>query len=119
LIGVELDPHLCRHARQRAAEIKSDSVSEFTVYEQDMFTVDLERLGATVLILYLLPAGLGKLAPQLSQWLHNNKAEAALKHYKLTDEVLRRVVTINYQIPGWPVSERIVVSKNVINLYRP
>ena len=55
-----------------------------------MFNVDLSDIGATAMVLYLLPAGLEKLKPQLERWLRDG-----------ADTVKRRIVTITYSIPGW------------------
>jgi hypothetical protein len=52
-----------------------------------MFTVDLDALGATVLVLYLLPMGLEKLKVMLEKWLRQSED--------------RRLVTITYSVPGW------------------
>ncbi|KAJ3313646.1 hypothetical protein HDV04_001656 [Boothiomyces sp. JEL0838] len=77
LVGVEFDPLLCKHIRQNYPYIE--------LYEQDMFTVDLELLNVDVMILYLLEQGLGKLKEILKRWLKNE----------------RRIVTVGYFIPGW------------------
>jgi 16S rRNA A1518/A1519 N6-dimethyltransferase RsmA/KsgA/DIM1 with predicted DNA glycosylase/AP lyase activity len=80
VVGVELDPYLAAFARKRLGETG-------VIIECDMFTVNLDAMGATVLILYLLPMGLGKLSGILRSWLNADKT--------------RRIITINYQIPEW------------------
>ena len=78
-IGVEYDPLLIAHIRKEYPWME--------VIHADMFTIDLSALGATVLILYLLPAGLSKLRPLLAEWL--------------SQDSLFRVVTVGYAIPEW------------------
>jgi hypothetical protein len=96
-VGVELDPYLAEFARKRLGESAS-------IIECDMFSVDLNDLGASVLILYLLPLGLGKLSDMLRAWLDSADG--------------RRVVTINYKIPGWELTDsRRVSEMNVLWKY--
>ena len=54
----------------------------------------LEELGVTVLVLYLLPAGLDKLRPFMEQWLNSDRKG-------LGEACSRRIVTITYSVPGW------------------
>ena len=82
VIGVELDPFLYEHASKALIKYSDKAL----VLQQDMFSVDLNSIGATVLVLYLLPAGLQKLDCNLQDFLSLDKN--------------RRVVTIDYQIPG-------------------
>jgi hypothetical protein len=89
-IGIEYDEFLVAHVQKEHPEID--------IRHQDMFTVDLVDLGATVLILYLLPQGLGKLHNLLSRWLSSNSSH--------------RCITIGYSIPEWNVvKEEHVVSQ--------
>ncbi|KAI9188629.1 uncharacterized protein BJ171DRAFT_520766 [Polychytrium aggregatum] len=74
-VGIELDPYLVKHAKEKALQLERQERIAFI--EQDMFTVNLDQLEldsgqctATVLILYLLPTGLDKLKPQLHRWLN-------------------------------------------------
>ncbi|RKO91816.1 hypothetical protein BDK51DRAFT_17561 [Blyttiomyces helicus] len=85
-IGIELDPHLASHIRSSHAALISSS--RLQILEADMFGVDMAELGATVAVVYLLPAGLEKLKPALRAWLEGDAAR-------------RRVVTITYSVPGW------------------
>ncbi|KAJ3273580.1 hypothetical protein HDV01_004347 [Terramyces sp. JEL0728] len=77
VVGVEFDPLLCQHIRSNYPFIE--------LYEQDMFTVDLEALDIDAMVLYLLEQGLGKLRDIFKMWLKGN----------------RRIVTVGYCIPGW------------------
>jgi hypothetical protein len=75
--------------------------------EKDMFTVDLVGLEATVLILYLLPAGLEKLKSNLSHWLTTPSQNGP-----------KRVVTITYSIPDWnPVKGREVEIRDSVSAH--
>ncbi|KAI8614291.1 hypothetical protein BC830DRAFT_1065641 [Chytriomyces sp. MP71] len=84
-VGVELDPHLAAHLRAVVAPRYADGLMR--IIEANMFEIDLVELGATVLVLYLLPKGLSMLRNQLGKWLHGGD--------------LRRIVTITYSIPVW------------------
>jgi hypothetical protein len=87
-IGIEYDELLVAHVKETHPEID--------IRHQDMFTVNLFELRATVLILYLLPQGLGKLRELLSPWLSSNSRY--------------RCITIGYAIPEWKIvkEERVV-----------
>ncbi|KAJ3294581.1 hypothetical protein HK104_003476 [Borealophlyctis nickersoniae] len=88
-IGIELDPYLASHIRaNHSSDISSGAL---TVLEENMFTISLIDLNATVLVLYLLPAGLDKLKPILNTWLRHAG----------TGNLEKRIVTIVYEIPGW------------------
>ncbi|KAH6561285.1 hypothetical protein BASA50_000566 [Batrachochytrium salamandrivorans] len=96
-IGVELDPYLAAYIRNTQSSLIS--TGRLVILEQDMFTVDLESIDATVIIMYLLPSGLNQLKPQLAKWLLVGTAPGALS--------VRRIVTITYSIPDWnPVQEQ-------------
>jgi SAM-dependent methyltransferase len=86
VIGIELDPYLFAYTRDAYA---SDPL--VSVLQCDMFTVNLDALNATVLVLYLLPAGLHKLRDMLTGWMERGSE--------------RRVVTIDYAIPDWTPTE--------------
>ncbi|KAJ8322565.1 hypothetical protein O5D80_008669 [Batrachochytrium dendrobatidis] len=90
-IGVELDPYLAAFIRKTNPSLISNN--KLVIIEQDMFTVDLEAIKATVIVMYLLPAGLEKLKPLLSAWLSRSNVD--------TSQPTRRIVTIAYSIPGW------------------
>ncbi|RKP01191.1 hypothetical protein CXG81DRAFT_779, partial [Caulochytrium protostelioides] len=92
-VGVELDPYLAEHNRVEPALRTALATGRCVFYEQDMFTVDLVALKATVLILYLLPAGLAKLRPQLARWLATPSASPT--------EPAKRVISIIYAVPDW------------------
>lgn len=78
---------------------------DLSIFKRDMFKVDLT--GASVLVLYLLPAGLKRLAEaqDLENWL------AARKE--------RRIVTIDYAIPGWKITQtsQSIASGKPLHLY--
>lgn len=79
LIGVELDPFLF----ERATELRKGCAADVELIHGDMFAFDYDAAGVTVMILYLLPAGLEKLKPKLLSWLSKGN----------------RVITIRYEIP--------------------
>ncbi|KAJ3122890.1 3'-5' exoribonuclease 1 [Physocladia obscura] len=86
VVGVELDLHLARHLREKVAP--QFKVQRFLVIEANMFEVDLDALGVTVLIVYLLPDALKALKPLLQKWFSG-------------DPNIRRIVTIGYSVPEW------------------
>jgi hypothetical protein len=98
-IGVELDPVLAALVRKDQARWISEKEEDckLELLEKDMFTVDLVGLDATVLILYLLPAGLEKLKTNLSKWLI------------APSQKKKRIVTITYSIPDWKPVEGLQV----------
>ena len=67
----------------------------------NMFDVDLVELEVSVLILYLLPAGLAKLRLLLARWFEDSSAMAK-----------KRIVTIGYQIAGW-TPQKTVFAKQI------
>lgn len=62
-VGVDLDPHCVRLARDSAHNEKLDKL--VTIEQKDLFTVDLSQ--ADVVALYLLPKLNAKLIPQVSK----------------------------------------------------
>lgn len=78
-IGVEYDKLLVEHVSRQNPK--------FEIIEADMFKVNLLELKATVMILYLLEAGLGKLKPSLIEWFS-------------VFEESKRILTVGYPIPG-------------------
>lgn len=106
VIGVELDPYLAEFARKSCREqFGQDDVintEKAVIMEMDMFAVDLIALKASVLVLYLLPKGLEKLKDMFTKWFRD------------TSIILnKRVVTVNYAIPGWSaIREKTVVKAN-------
>ena len=103
--GVELDPVLAALVRKDQARWMSsgkDKEGKLELLERDMFTVDLVELDATVLILYLLPAGLEKLKSNLSNWLTAPSQDGGNSKKK-------RIVTITYSIPDWEPIEGLQV----------
>jgi SAM-dependent methyltransferase len=104
-IGVELDPVLSEYMRKKYYDLLVSDRLE--ILERDMFSLDLNAFGATVMILYLLPAGLDKLKSNLSRWFLEEPHEDT--------SVKKRIVTITYSIPGWePVRGEQVVLQNSI-----
>ena len=92
VIGVELDPYLAQHARQNLSDsllkvnLKGSGLF-WQVHEQDMFALDRQIMQqSTIMILYLLPAGLDKLQPVLEEWFLMNPSK-------------NRLITIDYEIP--------------------
>ena len=79
MIGVELDPELAKYASEKYPKVQ--------ILHMDMFKVDLIKLNVTFIVLYLLPNGLFRLINQLTEWF-NDKNQ------------IKRIVTINYEIPG-------------------
>ncbi|KAJ3404957.1 hypothetical protein HDU80_002075 [Chytriomyces hyalinus] len=104
-VGIELDPRLVEHLRQNV--VTRFEKGKLAIIESDMFKVDLEELGASVLVLYLLPDGLEKLKPQLTAWFKNG-AESSLR---------RRIVTIAFSIPGWNCDRAVQVSRQWLFYY--
>ncbi|KAJ3384030.1 hypothetical protein HDU84_003229 [Entophlyctis sp. JEL0112] len=84
-IGVELDPNLAHYLSEKVAP---QFLGKFAVIAENMFNVDLDKLGVTVVVLYLLPAALESLRPLLDGWLGH-------------DPETRRIVTIVYRIDDW------------------
>lgn len=83
-IGVELDPYLVEFVRNQLG--MDDRVE---IIESDMFEVDLLKLQASVMVLYLLPKGLENLKNMFLKWLgHIESSE-------------KRIITIQYRIPNW------------------
>jgi hypothetical protein len=78
-IGVEYDKLLCAHVLKQHPR--------FEIIQADMFKVNIIDLKATVMILYLLEAGLGKLKPVLIQWFADLDGA-------------KRILTVGYPIPG-------------------
>ena len=93
LIGVELDEKLYHHVASNFPFIKA--------IQGNMFDVDLVELEVSVLILYLLPAGLAKLRLLLARWFEDSSAMAK-----------KRIVTIGYQIAGW-TPQKTVFAKQI------
>ncbi|KAJ1558745.1 hypothetical protein HK096_005797 [Nowakowskiella sp. JEL0078] len=114
VIGVELDPHLSRYIREtvilhlgkgeyegnnheliptnlKLSEDRSKQ-KKFKLLECDMFSVDLgsetpNGLDATVLVLYLLPAGLEKLKPQFREWLEEYSADDSNSFFDFSNSI--------------------------------
>lgn len=104
VMGVELDcllfDYAVRNLRDMGVQVTvHDSCLEWEAADEadheskqalmlkgDIFEVDLCKVKPTILVLFLLPAGLKKLEPSLRKWLNGN--------------VRRRVYTIRYEIPG-------------------
>ena len=107
-------PHsfFCRYEIPRAAPGDGSSLVvashvQLHVLEQDMFAVDLVACGATVLILYLLPQGLGKLKPMLQKWFADGNS----------DDHRKRIVTIQYEIPGWNAIRQRTACSRIFHYY--
>lgn len=91
VVGVEFDELLVEYIHKTHPRIE--------IIYQDMFTVHLESLEASVAILYLLPKGLEKLQSILGDWLCNDKD--------------RRLVTVGYAVPAFvPVSTQTAVPQD-------
>lgn len=90
-IGVELDPHLVEHIQSSETAAPFLQTSKLIIQQKDMFKVDLDEIGTTAMVLYLLPGGLNKLKPQLERWLKGSN----------DSQTKRRIVTITYSITGW------------------
>lgn len=104
-IGVELDPVLAALVRKDQARwisSEGEKKGKLELLEKDMFSVDLVELNATVLILYLIPAGLEKLKANLSNWLIASSQNGGEPNKK-------RIVTITYSIPDWEPVEGLQV----------
>jgi hypothetical protein len=86
VIGIEYDELLVNHVKK--------VYPWMDIRHQDMFLVDLDEMQATVLILYLLPAGLDKLKMMLEPWLMKGR---------------NRCITIGYSIPGLECTKEIQV----------
>ncbi|KAJ3223041.1 hypothetical protein HDU81_009450 [Chytriomyces hyalinus] len=104
-VGIELDPSLVAHLREHV--VTRFEKGRLAIIESDMFKVDLEELGASVLVLYLLPDGLEKLKPQLASWFRNGAAGSSR----------RRVVTIAFSIPGWNCNHAVQVNTQWLFYY--
>jgi SAM-dependent methyltransferase len=88
-VGIELDEKLRRHAEEKAREYGLEKQVAFR--SEDFFHADMRD--ATVVTLYLLSAVNGHLGPRLASQLSKGA----------------RVVSLDYEIPGW----RFVESKAV------
>ena len=111
VVGVELDPFLAKHLQDTLIlKFKDENV---TIIEGSMFDVDLEKLNATVLILYLLPMGLDRLKPQLHDWLYKEHVDSNPN----SNSNKRRVVTITYSIPDWDCINATLHGKNWLFQY--
>jgi Ribosomal RNA adenine dimethylase len=84
-IAVELDPWLCTYIRENHDDLLQSK--KMTLIEADFLSVDLDSLGVTCLILYLLPGALHKLRTLLAEWIVKDER--------------RRIVCITYSIEGW------------------
>ncbi len=112
---MELDPFLLAHIQaQHAGALAAGSLR---LVEADMNTLVLEELGASVMVLYLLPAALGGLAPSMGVWLATRSDPVQAEKDSQLDTAAapdapprtpcaRRIVTIDYPVPGWRVQER-------------
>eukprot|EP00123_Amoebidium_parasiticum_P020748 comp5573_c0_seq1/m.1489 comp5573_c0_seq1/g.1489 ORF comp5573_c0_seq1/g.1489 comp5573_c0_seq1/m.1489 type:complete len:208 (-) comp5573_c0_seq1:212-835(-) len=101
-VGVELDPYLVEHSSKALKEAGHEGRAE--IVKQDLFAFDLAAAEATVLIAYLLPPALDKLKPSLIGWLGEEGKN-------------RRLLTINYKVPGW-TADRVVLA-NFIGAVEP
>jgi hypothetical protein len=99
IIGVELDPHLYKRVKDFA-----DHHSNIEIVHSDMFKVDIKSLNASVLVLYLLPAGLERLWPNLQRFLEM--------------ETHHRLVTIQYEIPDVKAACVTTIGSYQLFLYR-
>lgn len=99
LIGVELDEKLYEHVASNFPFVKA--------IQGNMFDVDLVELEVSVLILYLLPAGLAKLRLLLARWFADHADSSAMAN--------KRIVTIGYQIAGW-TPQKTVFAKQIDDL---
>lgn len=80
-LGVEYNPELVEHARQRAAVAGVTALAQFV--EGDMYAADVSQ--ASVLMLFLLPDNLHKLRSKL-----------------LAMRPGSRIVSNTYEVPDWP-----------------
>ena len=91
-IGIEIDPNLANRIRERIAATKSQA----ELIEADFFTVDLTP--ADVVAIYLSASTNERLAPKLSSELRTGA----------------RVVSLDYELPGWRVSRQVEVKSSGI-----
>ncbi|KAJ3343865.1 hypothetical protein HDU93_005148 [Gonapodya sp. JEL0774] len=135
VLGVELDPQLVAIARSKIVQAgfgpgKGQGIGKAEIVEGDMFAFDIPP-SATLVVLYLLPAGLEKLASMLGRWLTADRTpqplvaknqKVAEQEFEASDRTLaeddgeagvemvgvgagKRIVTIGYSIPGWTATK--------------
>ncbi|MGE5220727.1 MAG: SAM-dependent methyltransferase [Chloroflexota bacterium] len=97
-VGIEIDQDLVRKARDNAFRQKVQDLVEF--HAQDAFTVDVSP--ATVVTLYMLPDFNAKLRPILDRQLKPGT----------------RVVSHDYEIPGWVPEKVEVVQGDFVHDHR-
>ena len=97
-VGIELDAKLIEQSRQNARDAGVEDRVTFT--RADLFTADIST--ATVVALYLSPSMNRELAPRLQKELKPGA----------------RVVSHQFPLPGWTVTERTTHDGSEIFLYR-